>query len=296
MRNTFTEKKAVDNVSFKINCGEIVGYIGPNGAGKSTTIKMLIGVLKPSLGSVYVAGRDPFVYRQDNAMQIGVLFGQRTQLWWDLPLIDTLNLHCHMYRLSKETYLYQVEWLSEVLELQNIIKVPIRQLSFGQRMRCELAVTLLHKPSILYLDEPTIGMDVIVKSSIRDYLLKINKHDNITILLTSHDLVEIENICNRIMVINDGKLLFDGTINKLREEYMPNILVTLKYEGTIENSMMHRLNNYTEVAQRHITFNINKQKEGLSIISDLYRYCNIIDLQITESPIEDIIKELYKRT
>jgi ABC-2 type transport system ATP-binding protein len=287
-------KSAVINLTFSIYPGEIVGYIGPNGAGKSTSIKMLTGILKPTSGTITVSGYDPFENRQQNAKNIGVLFGQRTQLWWDLPLIDTLELHRYMYKLPKEEFLIQLEWLFEILELKKIYKTPIRQLSFGQRMRCELAVTLLHKPSILYLDEPTIGMDVMVKRKIRQYLLEINKQENVTILLTSHDLQEIESICNRIIIINRGELLFDGTVEALRQKYMPNSIITLKCKHTISNKVINRLSNFSKLEDGYIRFTINKHKEDSSIISELYRSYEVIDLKITEPPFEDIVQTLYQ--
>lgn len=293
-KNIFEEKIAVDNISFRIEVGEIVGYIGQNGAGKSTTIKMLTGILNPTTGTISIAGKDPFINKRENAMQMGVLFGQRTQLWWDLPLIDTLELHRHMYRLSKLDYEYQVKLLFEVLDLDEINKVPIRQLSLGQRMRCELAVTLLHRPAILYLDEPTIGMDVVVKEKIREYLLKLHKKENVTILLTTHDLSEIERICNRVIIINHGQLLFDGSIETLRQQYMPNALVTLKYEGNLDKRIEQRLSNYTKVDDGQINFTINRKNGESKILTDLYRHCDVIDLKIEEPPIEDIVRQLYR--
>jgi len=255
---------------------------------------MLTGILKPSSGKILVAGKDPFINRKENAMRMGVLFGQRTQLWWDLPLIDTLELHRHMYCLTSKTYSMQKTWLFEVLDLHDISKMPIRQLSLGQRMRCELAVSLSHKPSILYLDEPTIGMDVLVKQHIREYLLKINEYENITILLTTHDLSEIENICSRVIVIHDGKLLFDNTIKALRDEYMPDDLVTIKYENILKDEIIHRLRGFNKIEEGLISFLMNRKRGEVSIISEIYRNCNVIDLKITEAPIEAIVRLLYR--
>lgn len=286
-------KKAVDDISFSINQGEIVGYIGPNGAGKSTTIKMLTGILEPSSGEILVSNRNPFAEREKNAMQIGVLFGQRTQLWWDLPLMDTLNLHKHMYRMTDKDYEERLRTLSDMLDLYEFKNIPIRQLSLGQRMRCELAVTLLHGPSILYLDEPTIGMDVIVKERIRNYLFEINKQFKVTILLTTHDLLDVEKICNRIIVINHGKLLFDGTIEKLKQEFVPDSTVTLKFSGELSEKLKKQLNNYKEIENGYVTFTINRNKNGFSIFSELCKINSIIDLKISEPPIEEIIKKLY---
>lgn len=193
---------AVNDISFAINEGESVGFLGPNGAGKSTTIKMLVGILTPSSGKIKVFGREPSKYRKENAQYIGVVFGQKSQLWWDLPVIDTYLLLKKIYKISEEEFEYNLKYYVSELDMDSFLHQPVRQLSLGQRMRAELCAALLHNPRILFLDEPTIGLDIVVKKQIRLMINKINRERNVTILLTTHDLKDIEDVCDRIILIN----------------------------------------------------------------------------------------------
>ncbi len=199
--NEYTTITAVKDVSFKINKGEIVGFIGPNGAGKSTTIKMLAGILIPSQGSIEVLGRIPHKSRKINARKIGVVFGQRTQLWWDLPLVDTFKLLKHMYQIPDDIYEYNLQEFTEALNIDQFMNQPVRQLSLGQRMRGEIAAALLHDPEILFLDEPTIGLDIVAKQQLRNFIKEINAKKNVSIILTTHDMKDIENLCHKIILI-----------------------------------------------------------------------------------------------
>jgi ABC-2 type transport system ATP-binding protein len=210
---------AVTAVSFAIDEGQIVGYLGPNGAGKSTTIKMLTGVLRPSAGSVEVLGLDPFRQRQRLCAEIGVLFGQRSQLWWDIPLVESFVALRYIYALGAEDFRRQLDLLRDLLQLDPFLQTPVRQLSLGQRMRGELAAILLHRPRMLFLDEPTIGVDAVAKAALRRFLLDLNRIEGVTILLTSHDLGDIESVCRRVLLLHDGRLIGDGPPDEVARRF-----------------------------------------------------------------------------
>ncbi len=210
---------ALDDVSFTISDGEMVGYIGPNGAGKSSTIKILSGILTPEEGICRIDGLIPWKNRIRHVRNIGVVFGQRTQLWWDVPVLDSFELLKEIYRIDTKSYQHNLEQLSEMLNLTELLKTPVRQLSLGQRMRCEIAASLLHDPKILFLDEPTIGLDAVSKLAVRDFILKLNKEKNTTVILTTHDMQDIEALTNRVILIGKGSILLDGTIEDIRQNY-----------------------------------------------------------------------------
>lgn len=218
-RPRYRQTVAVDGVSLEIDPGELVGYIGVNGAGKSTTIKMLTGILAPTRGQVRVLDRDPYRQRVANARDIGVVFGQRSQLWWDLPLIESLSFVGRLYEVPADRYQQLLREFSEMLELGELFSVPVRSLSLGQRMRAELAATLIHEPRIVYLDEPTIGLDLIAKERIRDFIKEQNRVHGTTVILTTHDLGDIEEICNRVMIIDAGKLIYDGPLATIKDRF-----------------------------------------------------------------------------
>lgn len=220
---TYERKIAVNGINFDIKKGECVAFIGSNGAGKSTTIKMLTGILKPSSGSIKIINQDPFYNRIENSKQIGVIFGQKTQLWWDIPIIDNFRLIKDIYEVSDEQYEQNMHAFCDMLELNDFIYQPTRKLSLGQRVRADLAAALLHNPKILFLDEPTIGLDVAVKQKIHKFLHKINIEKGTTILLTSHDISDIESICNRLIILQRGEILFDGGIEVLFDKYPTNM-------------------------------------------------------------------------
>lgn len=216
-RRETEEIRALSDVSFTIQDGEMVGYIGPNGAGKSSTIKILSGILTPDSGSCVIDGRIPWKNRIEHVKQIGVVFGQRSQLWWDIPVIDSFELLKEIYSISKASYNGKLEELTELLQLQELLKTPTRQLSLGQRMRCEIAASLLHSPRLLFLDEPTIGLDAVSKLAVRDFIKKLNKEHKTTVLLTTHDMQDIEAIANRVILIGRGKVLLDGSLDDMRQ-------------------------------------------------------------------------------
>ncbi|QSX04702.1 ATP-binding cassette domain-containing protein [Sedimentibacter sp. zth1] len=211
--------KALSNISFKIDDGEIVGYIGPNGAGKSSTIKIMAGILTPDSGTCIINGRVPYKERVKHVSEIGVVFGQRSQLWWDVPVIDSFELIKDIYKIPQKTYKDNLNNLSTLLNIEQIIKTPARQLSLGQRMRCEIVASVLHNPKILFLDEPTIGLDAVSKIAVRNFINTINKERNTTIILTTHDMQDIDALAKRILLIGKGQMLLDGTLEEMKEQY-----------------------------------------------------------------------------
>lgn len=224
--------QALDDLHFQIQEGELVGYIGPNGAGKSTTVKIMSGILTPDRGECRILGRTPWKERVAHVSQIGVVFGQRSQLWWDLPVNDSFQLLKDIYNVPVKEYQKRLTELTEALDISGLLKIPVRQLSLGQRMRCEMAASLIHSPKILFLDEPTIGLDAVSKLALRDFLKKENQQKGITVILTTHDMDDIEALCNRVMVIGHGKLLYDGELPGLKNRFAPlhRIKATLLHE------------------------------------------------------------------
>lgn len=227
-RPAFDEVVAVDDVSFTVEPGEMVGYIGVNGAGKSTTIKMLTGILMPTAGRISVMGREPFRRRVANAARIGVVFGQRSQLWWDLPLIESLELIGRIYQVDPRRFRALLDEFSDTLDLAELLRVPIRQMSLGQKMRAELAATLIHEPRVVYLDEPTIGLDLIVKERIREFIRQRNRQHGTTVLLTTHDLGDIEELCERVIIIDRGALIYDGPLSTIRDRFGAHRTITFE--------------------------------------------------------------------
>ncbi len=296
----YTIKKAVDDISFEINDGEIVGYIGANGAGKSTTIKMMTGILTPSSGRIIVDGVIPYENREKNAKNIGVVFGQKTQLWWDLPVSETLPLLKDIYGVSDEDYEERMNYFKEILGLDEFFLSPVRTLSLGQRMRADLAAALIHNPKIIYLDEPTIGLDVVVKESVRKAIKDINEKYGTTIILTTHDLNDIEELCNRIIIIDSGKKIYDGELEGVKEQfgYLTTIKIQLKDKSNIEKINFARFKDddfklNMKESKINITFNKNNISSA-DIIGEVMKKSKVIDFNIKETSIEDIVKKMYK--
>ncbi len=293
--------RAVDSISFKVETGEIVGYIGPNGAGKSTTIKMLTGILTPDSGEVIVNGRIPYKNRIENNFNIGAVFGQRTLLIWDLPVIESFKLMRALYEIPANIYNENVEEFTEILELKSLLVKSVRQLSLGQKMRCEIAAAFLHQPSVIYLDEPTIGLDVVVKDRIRKFIKEQNRKKNCSVILTTHDMQDIEEICKRIMIIDTGKIIYDGTISRIRELY-GNIrtaaFVTHKKDISGNNILSLQNNNNVKIIElqdNEIKIQFKRDKINLTaVIDSVSEVYDIIDLNVTEISIDSIIREIYK--
>lgn len=287
-------KRAVDNISFSIDEGEMVGYVGPNGAGKSTTIKMLTGILTPTSGCITIDGRIPYEQRQRNAMHIGVVFGQRSQLYWDLPMTDTFRLHRRMYEIPDDVYRRNVELFTDVLQMGSFLHQPVRQLSLGQKMRANIAIALLHDPKVVFLDEPTIGLDIVAKSRIRDFIREINRRKGTTFLLTTHDMEDIEQICERLMLIDHGKLGYDGDLAAFRTQYGDpyRIHVTLQ-PGQIPQHPLLEI-----VAHQDERYTLAGSKSALPIaqaIAYLSGHYGIRDIRIEESCLESILKNMYQQ-
>ncbi len=284
---------ALDGINLTIEPGELTGYIGPNGAGKSTTVKILSGILVPTSGHCEVLGFEPSKQRQAIAAQIGVVFGQRTQLWWDLPVIESFELLRNIYRISSSTYNRNLGDLVSLLELNPLLDCPVRQLSLGQRMRCDLAASLLHSPKILFLDEPTIGLDAVSKLAVRDFVRKLNREHGTTVLLTTHDMDDIEALCNRIIVINHGRIFLDGTLTQLRDRVTRerHLIVDMEeQEGEIEIEHAQLLRR--DGHRVHLRFDPEKIAAPVLISKVTSKY-SIRDLYVENPPIEEIVAKLY---
>lgn len=286
--------KAVDGISFAIKAGEAVGYLGPNGAGKSTMIKMMTGVLVPTAGTVDVLGRVPHVERTTNAREIGVVFGQRSQLWWDLPLYESFELHRRIYRVEKSRFDQIREELVEMLQIGPFLDRPVRQLSLGQRMRGEIAMTLLHEPKILFLDEPTIGLDVVAKDVVRKLLARINRERGTTIILTTHDLRDIEEICPRLIMVDDGKLLFDGPLASLNARF--GVRRKLKLEFAADPGMVTIAGGEPAGGEGVVREFLmpDDSRSLVDIIAALDAGAKLVDVSLHEPDIEEVIRTYYQ--
>ena len=292
-KRDFMDVKAVDDISFSIDKGEIVGYIGPNGAGKSTTIKILSGILIPDSGECKIANMTPWKNRSKYVKNIGVVFGQRSQLWWDIPAEDTFDLLRDIYEIPEEEYQATKKELIERLNLSDIINIPVRQLSLGQRMRCEIAASLLHNPEILFLDEPTIGLDAVSKQVVRDFIKELNRDKHTTILLTSHDMSDITTLAKRIILIGKGHVLYDGSLKKLQNRYEDEkyVFVKTKDNLTIRNKGIKKKTKNKEGYDLVIDTNQISINELLNIIS---KKITIEDIEIDHESIDNIIVKLYQ--
>lgn len=284
--------KAVSNISFNVNQGEIVAFIGPNGAGKSTTIKMLTGILFPSSGAIQVLGLNPQRQRQELAYHIGSVFGQKPQLWYHLPPQDTYDLFSRIYELDQKEYQERLKYLVEMFEIEELLKTPVRKLSLGQRMRCEITASLLHRPKIIFLDEPTIGLDVIAKQRIREVIKHLNETEQVTIFLTSHDAGDVEALAQRTIVINHGKVLFDDTTEKFKADYIKSKTVELVTNTPAENFIFPGVTiiEKTEGTLRvELGINVSVQE----FLAYAVKTFDIADINVYDPPMEEIIKGIY---
>ena len=291
-------KTAVNNISLKINDGEMVGYIGSNGAGKSTTIKMMCGILTPTRGSIEIDGIEPYKKRKTSASKIGVVFGQKTQLWWDIPLIESFKVLKEIYRISDIDYQKRLQFLYDVLGIKDFIKQPVRTLSLGQRMRADLAAAWLHNPKILFLDEPTLGLDVLVKEKIRNAIKMMNEKFNTTVILTTHDMQDIENLCKRLIIIDKGSIIYDGTLENVKYRFgdLRTLTVTLR-----EKKSDSQLYNYEgklkflrdEENEDKLIIKFNAQEITLeTVINYAFNQLGATDMKVEEIGIEDVVKKL----
>jgi ABC-2 type transport system ATP-binding protein len=290
----YTIKRAVDDISFDIQEGEIVGYIGPNGAGKSTSIKMLSGILVPTHGHLEVNGMVPYKDRKANAKQIGAVFGQKTQLWWDVPVIESLRLLKDIYKVSDQQYKRNLEIFNDLLDLDTFCQTPVRQLSLGQRMRADLAAALQHDPKILFLDEPTIGVDIVAKDRLRTFIREINREFKVTVLLTTHDMGDIEKLCSRMLIIDHGQVIYDGSVEQIRNTYGGSRTLVIEFEEEAADfSVPHAELVKSEGRKKWFRFNRLEASP-----SDLITYIGsrypIVDLTVEEPEIEQLVRSIYQ--
>ncbi len=293
-KREYSQIEALRDISFNIGEGEIVGYIGPNGAGKSTTIKVMSGILVPDGGMCKIMGRTPWNERIAHVKNIGVVFGQRSQLWWDVPVIDSYELLKDIYKIPSKEYTRNFDMLVETLDISNIINIPVRQLSLGQRMRCEIAASLLHSPRLLFLDEPTIGLDAASKLAVRKFIKNINLERKVTVILTTHDMNDIEALAERILLIGKGRILFDGKLNDLRNRFGSYKTITADYLESNKVIRMEGTNILSRTPEK-VTLQVNTARVGVSqVISTLSERLEILDITVENPPIEEIMVELYK--
>jgi ABC-2 type transport system ATP-binding protein len=291
----YLTKTALDHISFHIGEGELIGYIGPNGAGKSTTVKILSGILVPNGGVVKVLGKTPWENRVETVRQIGVVFGQRTQLWWDLPVIESFELLKEIYKIPDQVYKKALANLVDALELAKLLDVPVRLLSLGQRMRCDLAASLLHGPKILFLDEPTIGLDAVSKLAVRDFIRALNKEGKVTVMLTTHDMDDIESLCSRVVILNEGRVFLDGSLADLRKKIAPErrLIVDLQdINGTIADP--HAKMVKQEGHRVWLSYN-PETTPTTELIHRITMKHAIRDLYVENPPVEEIIAKLYRQ-
>ncbi|MGN6714766.1 ABC transporter ATP-binding protein [Anaerocolumna jejuensis] len=300
----YQEVRALDDISFTIGDGEMVGYIGPNGAGKSSTIKILSGILTPDGGNCLINGRVPWKERVEHVKDIGVVFGQRSQLWWDVPILDSYELIRDIYRVRETDYRKKLEELTELLDLSEILKTPARQLSLGQRMRCEIGASLLHSPKILFLDEPTIGLDAVSKIAVRNFILELNRQHGTTVILTTHDMQDIEALTQRILLIGKGKILLDGRLDEVKDRFSRVKQLTVQYTGAVpvmtagmdiaSGDKPDRDYGLSGQGILHVQVDteVLKVSEAISCLSS---QTEITDISVAGASLDDVVVGLYKQ-
>jgi len=293
LRRERREVMAVAGISFTIERGAMVGYVGPNGAGKSTTVKMLTGILVPSAGRLRVGGLDPPRQRIELARRIGVVFGQRSQLWWDLPLADSFDLLRHIYRVPERRHRENLDRFTQTLALDDFLSTPVRQLSLGQRMRGELTAALLHDPEIVFLDEPTIGLDVVAKAAVREFLAEVNRERGVTVLLTTHDLADIERLCSRLLIIDHGRLIWDGGLDELKRRYGQERTMIVDLEEAappldVPGARVVRVDG----PRQWLSFR-RDETSAAELTAAVAARSHLVDLAIEETEIEEIVRRIY---
>ncbi len=288
----YYDAKAVDDISFSIDEGELIGFIGPNGAGKTTTLKCLSGLLYPTSGKVEVLGYTPFERKHPFLKQISLVMGQKNQLWWDLPAVDSFLLNKEIYEISDSVYKKTLDELVELLDVQDILQVQVRKLSLGQRMKCELIAALIHNPKILFLDEPTIGLDVVMQQKLRDFVKEYNTRYNATILLTSHYMKDVEQLCERVIIIDHGKILYDGKLEDIVKKYVKNKTLSIVFEKPVAKEKLEKLGEVLELDETKAILSVPREKSN-HVASRLLDTFPIVDLNIEEANIEEIIRDVF---
>ncbi|MDE6660448.1 MAG: ATP-binding cassette domain-containing protein [Anaeroplasmataceae bacterium] len=291
----YETKIAVNDISLKIKEGEIVGYIGSNGAGKSTTIKMMCGILTPTSGNVFIDGLEPYKKRKKVVQNIGVVFGQKTQLWWDIPLIESFKVLKEIYQVSEEDYQERMSFLCEILGINEFINQPVRTLSLGQRMRADLAASWIHNPKILFLDEPTIGLDVFVKEKIRQAIKLMNQKYNTTVLLTTHDMQDIENLCSRIIILEQGKIIYDDSLEKIKNQFGNIKTISIKLKDKVNIEELNHFDKELSYEQKDEDLILKFNADMLpleSVMQYIFKEFSITDLNIKGIGIEEVVKNL----
>lgn len=293
----YEKKVAVDHINVEIGDGEIVGYIGSNGAGKSTTIKMMCGILMPTEGHVYIDGEEPYKNRRKIAQKIGVVFGQKTQLWWDIPLIESFKVLKEIYLISDADYAERMEFLSTVLGIKDFMNQAVRTLSLGQRMRADLAAAWLHNPKILFLDEPTIGLDVLVKEKIRNAIKQMNERYNTTVILTTHDMQDIEDLCSRIVLIEEGTVIFDGPISEIKHRFGDLRTITVKLKSEVDLSTLKTFDGNVsyETDEGSLLIKFNAENVDMHEVVDYaFKTLKSDDLKISEITVQDVVRSILE--
>ncbi|HLD60947.1 MAG TPA: ABC transporter ATP-binding protein [Patescibacteria group bacterium] len=287
--------QAVKEMKFTINEGELVGFLGPNGAGKTTTLKMLSGIIYPSSGEAKVLGFTPWKRQAAFQKQFALVMGQKNQLWWDLPAMESFILNKEIYEVPDKQFKQNLDELLTLLEIKDIVDIPVRKLSLGQRMKCELAAALLHSPKVLFLDEPTIGLDVVSQKNIREFLKKYNREKKITIILTSHYMEDVEALCERVIIINHGSLIYDGGLSKLMDQYIDQKILEITFTEDVSRAQLEKFGVIKEYAPQRVVLEVPKEQtknSAVRILSDL----PVDDVLINEVPIDDVIRKIFTAT
>jgi len=288
----YENSKAVDNISFKIEEGELVGFIGPNGAGKTTTLKCLSGLIYPSQGKISILGYTPFDRKSDFLKQIGLVMGQKNQLWWDLPPIESYLLNKEIYSIPDRQFKETIEELAELMEIKNILQVQVRKLSLGQRMKCELVAQLIHLPKVLFLDEPTIGLDVVMQQKLRCFVREYNRRYKATILLTSHYMDDVKELCRRVIIINQGGILYDGLLENITKKYSTHKLLSVIFESPVKKDELQSLGEIKLYESTKVNLLVPR-KDSNHIASHLMEKFDVADLNIEEPEVEEIVRKIF---
>jgi len=292
VKRKYKDVKAVDSISFEIDEGELIGFIGPNGAGKTTTLKCLSGLLHPTSGKVSVLGYTPWERKVEFQKQFALVMGQKNQLWWDLPPMETFILNKEIYEIPDAKYAKTLNELVKLLEVEDILKIQVRKLSLGQRMKCELIAALLHSPQVLFLDEPTIGLDVVMQKKMRDFIKEYRRRYKSTIILTSHYMGDVKELCERVIIIDKGKLVFDGKLEEIIKRYASRKVISIVLSKEIDPKKLEEVGDIKEFAYPRVVFSV-KRKDASAITAQVLEKLPVSDLNVEEPPIEEIIRELF---